>query len=136
MKCRLIRDELITHPDLKCWDDVHALGRQLHDGTITADQFNQRIRIAAPAGTIIDHPQAYLLVAMGRAEPCDEECKSRAAGIMPEGHGDFDFKLAAAFEAADRLDNAQITGDPKFDATPEQVELMKKAREERIAKAG
>ena len=135
MKCRLLRDELITHPDLTSWDDVHALGAALHSGKITPEEFQKRIRVAAPAGTVIDHPQAWLLVAMGRAEPEDEECKRRAEGIMP-GDGDFDLKLNCAADAADRLDTAQITGDPKFDASPEQVEAMKQARADRIAKAG
>lgn len=29
-------------------------------------------------GAVIDHPQAYLLVRNGVAEPADEECKKRA----------------------------------------------------------
>jgi hypothetical protein len=136
MKCKLLRDELITHPDLKSWDDVHALGHELHSGKITPAEYEKRIRAAVPAGTVIDHPQAYMLVAMGRAEPVDEECKQRAASIMPQASKGFDFALASAVVAADRLDTAQVTGDARFDASDAEVEAMKKAREDRIAKAG
>lgn len=32
-----------------------------------------------PAGTIIDHPDAYRLVRLGAAAPADEECMEKAA---------------------------------------------------------
>lgn len=35
-----------------------------------------------PAGTIIEHPDAYRLVRLGAAEPADEECQ-RAASVSP-----------------------------------------------------
>jgi hypothetical protein len=31
-----------------------------------------------PAGTVIDHPQAYILVRNGHAEPADDECRIKA----------------------------------------------------------
>jgi hypothetical protein len=35
-----------------------------------------------PAGTVIDHPQAFHLVRQGCAEPADEQCAA-AAGVGP-----------------------------------------------------
>jgi hypothetical protein len=40
-----------------------------------------------PAGTIIDNPQAFMLVRMGAAEAADEECRL-AAGMTPEQFDD------------------------------------------------
>jgi len=31
-----------------------------------------------PAGTVIEHPQAYVLVQNGQAAPADDECRQRA----------------------------------------------------------
>ncbi len=60
-----------------------------------------------PAGTIEEHPRAYMLVRMGTAEPADEECEQAARmtqeqmmraqkhagavvkGIRPEDYGRF-----------------------------------------------
>lgn len=36
-----------------------------------------------PAGTVIDHPDAYKLVLHGVAEPFDDECRKKA-GLSPE----------------------------------------------------
>ncbi len=36
-----------------------------------------------PIGTVIEDPQAFMLVRMGVAEPADEECE-RAHGMTPE----------------------------------------------------
>ena len=36
-----------------------------------------------PAGTILDHPQAFLHVRLGNADPADEECE-KAAGMTME----------------------------------------------------
>jgi hypothetical protein len=135
MKCRLLADELITHPDIKSWQDFHALATALNSGAITPDEYQRRSRLAVKAGTVIDHPMAHALVAMGKAEPVDEATKLAADRIMP-GQGGFDLKLANAIDAYNRLESAQITGDPDLDASPEQVEAMKREREERIAKAG
>lgn len=30
-----------------------------------------------PAGTVIDHPEAFILVEIGKAKPADEECLAR-----------------------------------------------------------
>lgn len=136
MKAKLLRDELITHPNIKSFDHLKALAGRLHRGEISKAQFNARTHLAAKAGTIIDHPQAFQLVALGRAEPVDDECRKRAAMALPGGEVDFDAALANAVEAADRTDDCQVTGDPEFDATPEQVEAMRAARAARISNAG
>ena len=39
--------------------------------------------VTVPAGTVIEHPQAFLLVQRGIAKPLDEECHF-AAGLMTE----------------------------------------------------
>lgn len=62
----------------------------------------------SPAGTVIEHPDAYLLVRMGCAEPADDECHAAhgmseermkdarkayprvAAGVQPEDYQAFD----------------------------------------------
>ena len=45
----------------------------LHDMTCTpTEAYPDGLK---PAGTIIDHPQAAILVQMGVAEPVDEECR-------------------------------------------------------------
>lgn len=49
-----------------------------------------------PAGTIIDHWQAFRLVQQGCAEPYDDDCRERA-GMTPE-------KFAAARRAYDFLE--------------------------------
>ena len=43
-------------------------------------QTGRHITSPAPAGTIIDHPDAYLWVRQGGADPVDEECRL-AAGM-------------------------------------------------------
>ena len=133
MKCRLLRDEQITHPDLKNFEDFKAIAAEFHSGEISRDEYLEKTRCDVKAGTIIDHPQAFWLVAMGRAEPVDAECTRAAAARMAGRNGSFDADLIAAAEAADRLDAAQVTGDPQLDATDAQVEAMKAERAERKA---
>jgi hypothetical protein len=68
-----------------------------------------------PAGTVIDHPDAYLLVQLGCAVPADEECQKRhgrtpdqlaaaqhayrrvSAGIAPEDYEAFDEGIMAGY---------------------------------------
>lgn len=68
-----------------------------------------------PAGTVIDHPDAYKLVQIGCAEPADEECQRRhgrtpeqlaaarhayrrvSAGIAPEDYEAFDEGIMAGY---------------------------------------
>ena len=135
MKAKLLRDELITHPDLKSHDDIKALDHLIHSGQIGPDEYLKRRRAAAKAGTVIDHPRAWELVTMGIAEPVDQECVNRAAMAMP-GAISLDAKIQNAAEGMDRLESAQVTGDPKIDATDEQAEQLKAAKVEQLAKAG
>lgn len=50
----------------------------------------------SPAGTVIDHPDAYKLVRLGVAEPADDECRERC-GMTPE-------RMKAAQAAAARAE--------------------------------
>ena len=135
MKAKLFRDELITHPDLKSHDDIKALEHEIHSGQIGVEEYNRRRRAAVKAGTVIDHPQAWQLVAMGIAEPVDQECVNRAALAMP-GAISLDAKIANAVEGMERLESGQVTGDPKVDATDAQAEQLKAAKVAQLAQAG
>lgn len=91
MKCRYLKD--IHEPREQYWGA---------DGTVEKDG-----QWYWPAGTVEDHPRAYMLVRMGTAEPADEECEQRAnmsaeqmamaqrnaravaKGIQPEDYGRF-----------------------------------------------
>lgn len=62
-----------------------------------------------PAGSVIDHPKAYMLVRMGVAEPADDECRLRA--------GLSESKMFAAQHAARRTRAGIIPDDfTLFDA--------------------
>ena len=62
-----------------------------------------------PAGHLIEHADAYLLVRMSIAEPADDECQ-RAADMTPE-------KTEAARRAFERLDHGISPEDfEDFDA--------------------
>lgn len=45
----------------------------------TADNKGVQPRIAVPAGTVIDNPDAWMLCALNKAVPADEECKEKLA---------------------------------------------------------
>ena len=76
---------------------------------MTTDPTDGNLEGIFPAGHVIDHPDAHLLVGMGVAIPADEECARRAG--MTEA------QMAAAQHAARRL-AAGIHPDDfaKFDA--------------------
>lgn len=135
MKAKLLRDELITHPDLKSHDDIKTLEHEIHSGQIGVEEYNRRRRAAVKAGTVIDHPQAWQLVAMGIAEPVDQECVNRAALAMP-GAISLEMKIANAAEGMGRVESAQVTGDPRYDATDEQAEQLRAAKVAQLAQAG
>jgi hypothetical protein len=80
--------------------------KTLYDlGCFPDDDFPEGVK---PAGTIIDHPDAYRLVQLGVAEPADEECEQKhgmthenmlakqktfpriARGILPEDYEAFE----------------------------------------------
>ena len=65
-----------------------------------------------PAGTVIDHPQAWLLVRLGRAIPADDECR-RAAAMTDE-------QMQEAQDFHERLCQGRATGDPLYDAPDPQ----------------
>jgi hypothetical protein len=64
--------------------------------------------VKKPAGTVVDHPEAWRLVRMGVAEPVDDECRE-AANVSEERLK----VLAAKYE---RLNKGMGTGDPRYDA--------------------
>lgn len=88
-----------------------------------------------PAGTLLDHPQAYVLVRMGVAEPADEECERRAdrspaqlaeaahaaertaKGIHPDDFAKFD-----AGEITGYAPNGDYTPGPNFPGKDEEEE--------------
>ena len=135
MKARLLRDELITHPDLKSFADIARLGDDYHAGRLTREQYQNKLQLTAKAGTVIDHPEAHLLVAMGIAEPVDIECKNRANCIM-RGNCSLDEKIVHAAEVADKLIVGQSTGIADVDATDEQAEALRANREKRLSESG
>jgi hypothetical protein len=135
MQAKLIRDAEITHPDLKTFDDIRDLAAKFHNGEIGPDEYRAKSRIEVKAGTIIDHPKAFWLVTMGLAEPVDEQCKKAAACRMAGGQATFDGNLAAAIEGAERMEKAQITGDPMHDLSDNEVEKMKAARAAKVLAA-
>lgn len=117
MQAKMLRSEEITHPDLKSQADVVALRAQLDSGEITPQEWRARMFLRVPPGTVIDHPHAHQLVAMGMAEPHDKECHARCqrAGL----------NVTVLAEAQDRVREARLTGDPAFDraASPEPAEV-------------
>lgn len=70
-----------------------------------------------PAGTLIDHPEAFRLVQHGVADPADEECAARhglspaelfaakaayervSRGIHPEDYADFDAGVMTGYDS-------------------------------------
>jgi hypothetical protein len=126
VKCRVIRDDLeASEPDLTeemktqvCTRDV------MRNGEIQPRTFWRH-------GAIIDHPQAYMLVRQGCAEPADDDCAKRAArspkqqaeaqyayerlakGIHPEDFERYD----AGYIAGYNPDGSYIPG-PNWDQMP------------------
>lgn len=47
----------------------------------------------AKTGTVIDHPQAYLLVLQGAARPHDQECRERCCRACKLADGDLDAEV-------------------------------------------
>jgi hypothetical protein len=91
MQARLLR-ELRGHDGT----EKAAVTVRDHDGKERKAQITRHRHSARPAGTVIDHPEAFRLVQLGVAEPLDEACV-RAAGMTPEA---FEAAKAAAERAA------------------------------------
>lgn len=67
-----------------------------------------------PAGTIIDHPDAWMLVHNGHAEPADDECK--LAANMTQSEMD---EAKASFK---KRAMGRTTGIKKYDGKPPAAE--------------
>lgn len=107
MKARMLREEEITHPNLKTPADVTAWRAKLNREEITPQEWREGMFLRVKAGTVIDHPHAYKLCQMGMAEPHDQECLDRCNRLRLD--------LDAAAAGQDRIRNAQLTGDPRYD---------------------
>ena len=74
-----------------------------------------------PAGTIIDHPDAWQLVQNGHAEPADDECNIAAAMTQAE--------MAEAKASFHRRSLGRGTGMKKYDAPAPAAERKSMADE-------
>lgn len=107
MKARLLTPQMVRNPG---WPS---------DGT---PKYSEQ-----PAGTIIDNPQAFMLVRNGQAEPADEECKA----ACPFWNEDTKNYLTAWYDQ--KLCGA-ITGDPKHDSKVGVASAISRMKE-RLTKA-
>ena len=87
MKAVLVRDSDGTNPK---WNAKAA-----HAAREAGRDYKIARLIPQPAGTVIDHPDAYKLVRMGMAVPHDEECRTKC-GLSP-------VQVAEAIAAQDRM---------------------------------
>jgi predicted nucleic acid-binding Zn ribbon protein len=110
MQAKMLRDEEITHPRLKSAADIAAWRAKLDREEITPQEWRDGMFLKIKAGTVIDHPHAHRLVAMGMAEPHDKECSDRCKRL------EIDAEVTA--EGQDRTRAAQLTGDRAFDRDP------------------
>jgi hypothetical protein len=67
-----------------------------------------------PAGTVIDHKDAWILVRNGHAEPVDQEAKEKANMTTEE--------LLVAKERYHKLAMGRATGDRRYDAPIEEAD--------------
>lgn len=75
MKAELVIECDVVNPD---YDPV------IHQAALDVGvPYEVSTTVLAPAGTVIDHPDAYQLCRLGVAIPLDEECTARA-GMTPE----------------------------------------------------
>ena len=121
MKARLLREESTppteAHPgawqcpECAASGSGPALKKCPECGSVVGQRLGR-----LPAGTIIDHPEAWKLVKMGVAIPADDECEKRAgmnaaqlaaaqvaqektrAGIAPEDYEAFEQGLMVGYE--------------------------------------
>ncbi|HWL09550.1 MAG TPA: hypothetical protein VNQ76_14165 [Planctomicrobium sp.] len=70
MKAKLVREHDVLNPDYN--RDHHTLC------VARGERYPISMTKKAPAGTIIDHPEAWRLVTLGAAVPEDDECRQRA----------------------------------------------------------
>lgn len=76
MKCKLIRYDCVT-PN-PAWSAKKAMQAKVKGRAYSVPK-----TLPLKFGTVVDHPDAYLLVQMGQAIPEDEACR-QAAGLTPE----------------------------------------------------
>lgn len=74
MKCRLIKQTTGPNP-------AHAAA--LAEAQQTGQQCKVPAYVINKIGTIIEHPDCWMLVSAGDAEPLDEECALRSGRPMP-----------------------------------------------------
>ena len=124
MKARLTRQQEIRNVNLTKAQRKKLI-TQFQAGELSRQELSDQLKTVAEAGTIIDHPKAYMLVRLGVAEPADDECRLRA---------DFtDTQIADAQIASERIENAQALSDEQ-NASAEGVQATKErmsARAER-----
>ena len=130
MKCRIIREDIEVHEP--------SLPEELRDQTVLREVWrNGEMQPALfwKLGAIVEHPQAYLLVRQGCAEPADDACAKRASrtpeqqraaqfayerlsrGIHPE---DFE-KYDAGYISGYNPDGSYLPG-PNWAQMPQETE--------------
>lgn len=77
MKATLTREQRVRDLTMSRADRKAAVAKYLA-GELTRPQITEILSRVAPAGAVIDHPNAYKLVQLGVAEPADSECQLRA----------------------------------------------------------
>ena len=111
MKCRIIREDIEVHEP--------SITEEMRADVVYVPTFrNGAMQPVAfwKLGTILDHPQAYMLVRQGCAEPADDACAQRAArspeqqraaqhayerltrGIVPEDFSKYDAGIITGYE--------------------------------------
>lgn len=111
MQAKLIRDSDGTNPK---WSK-----KAYHEALEKGVEYNVPRLVPRPAGTIINHPDAYQLVQLGMAVPHDDECRRRC-GMNEE-------QIAAAITAQDRFEEgivSDVEDDSDDDSEPEGETLV------------
>lgn len=107
MKVRFRRPMFVENPDWKNADYVKAKSKRI--------PYRVPRHILAPAGTIWDHPQMFILLRQGIADPVDEEAKEYVS------HWDEE-TLREREEGYDKIEKGIATGDPFYDNDEEEEE--------------
>ena len=111
MKAKLTRPALQIQPGLqgqKGKPARNALTAAYLNKQISKSEYRKRYYRTVDAGTVIEGPNAWRLVQLGKAVPDDAECK--AAADMTEE------QIEAAQLAGEALERGQATGLALFDA--------------------
>jgi hypothetical protein len=122
MKCRLLRD----------MERAPETPKQLAAFRTTGKL------IVVPKGTVIDHPDAHMLVSMGVAEPADEECEPYRLSPQAFAAAEAAYNATAAGIAPEDLQafhSGQITGynpDGSVIPGPNYVEPEEETEEDEL----